>query len=182
MNVGCRGLYQFRIPVSGAGRLSPLRYIVWGNCVRAEVACVSENLAGHWVFRFSFVVDRLFVPAATVDFAFSFVELPLTAPFLPISLDASPFHQYCRVQEYRKTAFVRLKLQENGYPIPSKSLTIPVIPHRLYSFPYSLSYYNTSFTYRYPPKETPQSRSAQILRKAIAKPTVAAGTNDPSPQ
>ena len=28
--------------------------------------------------------------------------LPLTAPFLPISLDASPFHQLCWVEEYRK--------------------------------------------------------------------------------
>ena len=28
--------------------------------------------------------------------------LPLTAPFLPISLDASPFHQLRRVQKYRK--------------------------------------------------------------------------------
>ena len=58
--------------------------------------------SGCWalIVRFSLVVDRLFVPAATVDFAFSFVGLPLTAPFLPISLDASPFHQLCRVQEY----------------------------------------------------------------------------------
>ena len=28
--------------------------------------------------------------------------LPLTAPFLPISYGASPFHQICRVEEYRK--------------------------------------------------------------------------------
>ena len=31
---------------------------------------------------------------------YSFVELPLTAPFLPISMDASPFHQLRRVKEY----------------------------------------------------------------------------------
>ena len=41
---------------------------------------------------------------------FSFVGLPLTAPFLPISYSASPFHQLRRVQKYCKTAFVRLKL------------------------------------------------------------------------
>ncbi len=42
-------------------------------------------------------------------------------------------------------------LQENGYPIQSKPLTIQVFP------------------YRYPPKEKPHPRSAQILRKNIAK-------------
>ena len=39
-----------------------------------------------------------------------------------------------------KNALVRLKLQENGYPIQPKPLTIQVIPYRLHSFPYSLSY------------------------------------------
>ena len=51
---------------------------------------------------------------------------------VPISLDASPFHQLCRVQEYHKTAFVQLKLQENRYPIQSKLLT-----HK-YSIPLSV--------------------------------------------
>ncbi len=58
-----------------------------------------------------------------------------------------------------KTAFVQLKLQENRYSVQSKLLTIQVIPHY------------------YPPKETIQSRSAQILRKTIAKHSVAAETN-----
>ena len=39
-----------------------------------------------------------------------------------------------------KNAFVQLVLHKNGYPIPSKPLPIQVIPHRLYSFSYSLSY------------------------------------------
>ena len=39
-----------------------------------------------------------------------------------------------------KNAFVRLKLQENRYSIQYKPLTIQVIPHRLSSFPYSISY------------------------------------------
>ena len=58
------------------------------------------------------------------------VELPLTAPFLPILLDASPFHQrifplnVAGVEEYCKTALVQLVLQENGYPIQYKLLTI----------------------------------------------------------
>ena len=132
-------------------------------------------------FRFSLLVDRLFVPAATWRFAIDIRRITADRAISTISYSASPFHQLCRVEEYSKTALVRLKLQENGYSIQSKPLTIPVIPHRLYSFPYSLSYYNTSFTYRYPPKETTQSRSAQILRKTIANLHVTAGTNDLSP-
>ena len=62
-----------------------------------------------------------------------------------------------------KNAFVRLKLQENGYPVQSKLLTIQTIP------------------YRYSPKQSTQSRSAVILRIFIAKRHVAAGTNSPSP-
>ena len=49
------------------------------------------------IARFSLVVDRLFVPAATVDFAFSFVELPLTAPF----------QQFCWVQAHFTSGYFR---------------------------------------------------------------------------
>ena len=70
---GCRGLCQYRIPVSGADCLSPLRRDVWGNCVRAGIACVSENHAGYMSFVFHYWEDGLFVPAATWCFAFSFV-------------------------------------------------------------------------------------------------------------
>ena len=70
----------------------------------------------------------------------------------PISLDASPFHQLCRVEEYSKTAFVRLKLQENGYPVQYKLLTIQLIP------------------YRYQTKQTIYPRLAQILRKKSKTP------------
>ena len=62
-----------------------------------------------------------------------------------------------------KNAFVRLKLQENGYSIHSKPLTIQIFP------------------YRFQPKQSTQSRSAVILRISIAKHHVAAGTNSPSP-
>ena len=82
---------------------------------------------------------------------------------VPISLDASPFHQICRVQKFHKKAFVRLRLQENRYPIQSKLLTIQIIP------------------YHYQTKQSTQSRSAVILRIFIAKRHVAAGTNSPSP-
>ena len=41
-----------------------------------------------------------------------------------ISYSASPFQQCCRVEEYCKTALVQLVLQENGYPVQPKLLTI----------------------------------------------------------
>ena len=87
---GCRGEQGYRIPVSGADCSSPLRRIVLGNCVRAEAACISENHVGLWAFVFHWWWDGLYVPAATVDLAFSFVELPLTATL----------YQYCMVQAH----------------------------------------------------------------------------------
>ena len=78
-------------------------------------------------FVFHWWWDGLFVPAATWSFAMGFRRIAADRAISPISLDASPFHQLCRVQEYRKTAFVQLKSQENGYPIQDKTLTKQVI-------------------------------------------------------
>ena len=50
------GLGQFRNPVSGASRLSPLRREDWVLCVRAWTVRVSVDFAGHWFVRFSLVV------------------------------------------------------------------------------------------------------------------------------
>ena len=52
------GLGQFRNPVSGADCLSPLRYDVWVLCVRAEVACVSENLVELVSFAFHYWMEK----------------------------------------------------------------------------------------------------------------------------
>ena len=57
-HICCRGGQGFRIPVSGASRLSPLRYIVWGNCVRAEVACVSVGFVWLGSFVFHYWVEK----------------------------------------------------------------------------------------------------------------------------
>ena len=46
------GLGQYWNPVSGAGRSSPLRRIVWLLCVRAETVRISENHVGHMSFVF----------------------------------------------------------------------------------------------------------------------------------
>ena len=47
----------------------------------------------------------------------SIVGITADRAIVPILLGASPFHQICRVQKCCKTAFVRLKLHKNGYPV-----------------------------------------------------------------
>ena len=116
-NVGCRGGQGYRQLVSGAVA-NPHFDVMFGGIVFGLGLFAFQKISlGIGSFVFHWWWDGLYVPAATWCFAFSFVELPLTAPFSPISLDASPFHQCCRVQKYRKNAFVRLKLQETGFPL-----------------------------------------------------------------
>ena len=160
----CRGLYQFRYLVSGAAVYRQFRMLCSYLCSGWYRSRFSR-FRWAYIVRFSLVVGRTVRACGYGMFCHVLsLGLPLTATFLPISLDASPFHQSCLVEECCKNAFVRLKLQENGYPIQAEPLTIQVIPHRLHNFPYSIGYYNTSFTYRYPPKQSTQSRSAQIQR------------------
>ena len=55
------------------------------------------------IVRFSLVVGWTVRACGYVAFCYGYLlGLPLPAPFLPISLDASPFHQLRRVEEYRK--------------------------------------------------------------------------------
>ena len=97
------GLQGYRQLVSGASRYSPVPNMVWVLCVRAMVARVSENHVGHWVFRFSLVVGWTVRSCGYVRFWHNLsLGSPLTATFFPISYSASPFHQCCRVEEYRK--------------------------------------------------------------------------------
>ena len=77
-DVGCRGLYQYRIPVSGAGRLSPVPNFIWLSVFGLKLFAFQSG-CWAWIVRFSLVVDRLFIPAATWCFAFSFVGFALTA-------------------------------------------------------------------------------------------------------
>ena len=62
------GWGQYWIPVSGADRSSPLRYIVWVLCVRAWTVRVSVDFVGNKSFVFHWWWDRLFGPAATLGF------------------------------------------------------------------------------------------------------------------
>ena len=53
-HICCRGGQGYRIPVSGADCLPPLRRGVWVLCVRAWTVRVSENHAGHMSFVFHY--------------------------------------------------------------------------------------------------------------------------------
>ena len=66
------------------------------------------------------------MPAATVDLAFSFVELPLTATLYQYCMVQAHFTNCAGCKSAVKNAFVRLVLQENGYFIQAKPLTIQI--------------------------------------------------------
>ena len=99
-----------------------------GSFIPVQIACPQVRiwffyLCSGWGFsrfsrfrlacivRFSLVVGWTVRSCGYVVFCYGLsLGLPLTATFLPILYGASPFHQYCRVQEYCKNAFVRLVL------------------------------------------------------------------------
>ena len=92
-HICCRGGQGYRIPVSGADCLSPLRRGVWGNCVRAWTVRVSVDFVGLVSFVFHWWWDGLFVPAATWCFAIDIRCITADRAIAPILMDASPFHQ-----------------------------------------------------------------------------------------
>ena len=158
-------------------------------CVRAWTVRVSVDFGRlvsfvfHWWWiDCSFLRLRLVLP-------WSIVGLPLTAPFSPILLDASPFHQICRVQKHRKKCVRAAETPKKQVShTGSAYLTIQVIPHRLYSFSIQPKLLTLQIfrTVTHPNKRSTRVSAyaincAQILRKTIAKHHVAAGTNDLSP-
>ena len=70
-HICCRGLCQYRIPVSGAGRLSPVPNFIWLSVFGLKLFAFQSG-CWAWIVRFSLVVDRLFIPAATWGFCFFF--------------------------------------------------------------------------------------------------------------
>ena len=100
-------------------------------CVRAEVACVSENLVGLWAFVFHWWWEGLFVPAATWRFAVDMRRITADRAISSNFVGCKPISPIVPGGGISKNALVRLKLQENGYPRQAKPLTIQVIPHRL---------------------------------------------------
>ena len=63
------GLQGYRIPVSGAGRLSPVPNMVWLSVFGLRSFAFQS---GCWacIVRFSLLGDRSFVPAATCGFGY----------------------------------------------------------------------------------------------------------------
>ena len=93
-----------------------------------------------WIARFSLVVGWTVRSCGYGMFCYGLsLRLPLTAPFLPISYGASPFHQLGWAEPYCKKAFVRFELLMIWYFMPLSA------------------------------KEATQPQLAQILRKATAK-------------
>ena len=129
--------------------MPPLRHDVWVLCVRAEVACVSVDFVGLWSHVFHYWMEKKTLLERLGNFVFG---LPLTAKWYQFRWVQAPFTKYAGCKNLAKTAFVRLKLQENGYPIQYKPITIQLIP------------------YRYQTKQTIYPRLAQILRKKSKTP------------
>ena len=161
-HICCRGLCQYRYLVSGAAVYRQFRMLCSYLCSGWYRSRFSR-FRWAYVVRFSLVVGRTVRACGYVAFCYVLsLGLPLTAPLYQFRMVQAHFTNVAGCKNIVKNAFVRLKLQENGCPIQSEPLTIQVFPYRLYSFPYSIGYYNTSFPYRYPPKQTIYPRSAQI--------------------
>ena len=138
-------------------------------CVRAWTVRVSVDFAGLGSHVFHWWWEGLFIPAATWCFAIVFywitADRAISSNFVgckPIS-PADISAKCCWVEEYCKTALVQLVLQENGYPIQSKLLTI---------------YIPTTVSGK---MNDPTAVSANPTKEK-ANLHVAAGTNDLSPQ
>ena len=127
----------FRYPVLS---LLPSSEYCLAICVRAGIVRVSGGLLV--LDRSSFIIGGEIVRACGyVRFCYGLsLGLPLTAPFQQFRIEQAHFTNCAGWRNIVKSAFVRLKLHKNRYPIQYKPLTIQVIPHRLSSFPYSLSY------------------------------------------
>ena len=90
--------FGFRYPVL---LLLPSSEYCLAICVRAGIVRVSGGLLV--LDRSSFIIGgRSFVPAATVGLAMVFRRICADRAISTISYRASPFHQLCWVEEYRK--------------------------------------------------------------------------------
>ena len=89
-------------------------------CVRAWTVRVSVGLVGLISHVFHYWVEK---KTLFVYLFCSFFGLPLTATIVPISLDASPFHQIGWAELYWEKAFVRFGLLMIWYSIPFSTKT-----------------------------------------------------------
>ena len=92
--------------MSGADCLSPLRFFVWVLCVRLCIVRVSVGLVGLVSLVFHYWVENR---RCLCSFDARFL-ITADREMVPISLDASPFHQIGWAEPYLKKAFVRFGL------------------------------------------------------------------------
>ena len=99
--------------MSGAGRSSPLRRVVWVLCVRSCIVRVSVGLV--WLVS---LVFHYWVEKRRCLYGFN-ARFLITADreMVPISPVASPFHQIGWVEPSCKNAFVRFVLLMLRYSI-----------------------------------------------------------------
>ena len=69
--IAAAGLGQFRNPVSGAGRLSPIPNFIWLSVFGLRSFAFQSGCPAC-IVRFSLLGGRSFVPAATLGFAIAF--------------------------------------------------------------------------------------------------------------
>ena len=105
----------------------PLRREDWVLCVRLCIVRVSVGLFWLVSLVFHYWVEKKTLLEWLGSFVFG---LPLTAKWHQFRMVQAPFTKYAGCKNIVKNAFVRLKLQENGYPIQYKPLTIQTIPYR----------------------------------------------------
>ena len=99
--------------------MSPLRRGVWVLCVRAWIACVSENHAWHMSFVFYYWMEKRRCSGSLVV---SFFELPLTAMLFQFRWCKSISPNWLG-RTIMEKAFVRLRLLMFWYPIPLPTKT-----------------------------------------------------------
>ena len=105
--------------MSGADFSSPLRREDWVLCVRLCIVRVSVGLVWLISFVFHYWVEKR---RCLCSFDARFL-ITADRDFVPISLDASPFHQIGRAEPYWKKAFVRFRLLMIWYSITFSAKT-----------------------------------------------------------
>ena len=132
-----------------------------------------------WGFRFSLVVGWSVRSCGYVAFCHVLsLGLPLTAPLYQFCWMQAHFTNVagCKniVKCVRAAETSRKWVSRTVYTSNDTDYPTQAIQFSIQSMPLTIQL----IPYRYQTKQSTQSRSAQILRKAIAKTTVAAGTND----
>ena len=141
---------------------------------------------GCWagIARFSLLGGWTVRSCGYVAFCYGYLlGLPLTAPFQQFRWMQAHFTNCAGCKNTVKLRSCSRNCKKTGIPYRlrlSNDTDYPTQAIQFFKQPKLLTI--QTIPYRYQPKQTIHPRSAQILRKTIAKHHVAAGTNSPSPQ